>query len=53
MCQSVRTAGGGHASMGAIPPIVTRVGKEVNMLDGGHDDFEERLGVGGAPLLVE
>jgi hypothetical protein len=31
-------AGGGQASAGAIPPIVTRVGKEVITLEGG-DDF--------------
>ena len=44
-------AGGGQASAGAIPPIVTRVGKEVDALDGG-EDFEGGLGVGGEPLLV-
>jgi len=49
---SVRTAGGGQASSGAIPPIVTRVGKEVDTLDGGHDDFKGGLGVGGEPLLM-
>jgi hypothetical protein len=44
-------AGGGQASAGTIPPIVTRVGKEVDALDGG-EDFEEGLGVGGEPLLA-
>ncbi len=44
-------AGGGQASAGAIPPIVTRVGKEVDALDGGKD-LEGGLGVGGEPLLV-
>jgi hypothetical protein len=34
----VRMAGGGQASAGAIPPIMTRVGKEVVTLKGG-DDF--------------
>ncbi len=46
----MRVAGGGQASVGAIPPIVTRVGKEVDMLDG-EDDFKGGLGVGGEPLL--
>jgi hypothetical protein len=50
--QSVRMAGGGQASAGAIPPIVTRrVRKEVDALDGG-EDFEGGLGVGGEPLLA-
>ena len=44
-------AGGGQVSAGAIPPIVTRVGKEVDALDGG-EDFEGGLGVGREPLLV-
>jgi len=44
-------AGGGQASAGAIPSILTRVGKEVDALDGGKD-FERGLGVGGEPLLV-
>ncbi len=44
-------AGGGQASAGAIPPIVTRVGKEVDTLDGGKD-FDGGLGVGREPLLV-
>ena len=44
-------AGGGQAAAGAIPPIVTRVGKEVDTLDG-EDDFEGGLGVGGEPLLA-
>jgi hypothetical protein len=48
---SVRMAGGGQASAGAIPPIVKRVGKEVDALDDG-EDFEGGLGVGGEPLLV-
>ena len=43
-------AGGGQASAGAIPPIVTRVGKEVDELEG-EADFEGGLGVGGEPLL--
>ena len=34
--------------MGAILPIVTRVGKEVDTLNG-EDDFEGGLGVGGEP----
>ncbi len=34
-----------------LPPIVTRLGKEVDALDGG-EDFEGGLGVGGEPLLV-
>jgi hypothetical protein len=29
-----------------------RVGKEVNTLDGGGDDFKGGLGVGGEPLLA-
>ncbi len=37
--------------MGAIPPIVMRVGKEVDTLDGGGG-FEGGLGVGGEPLLT-
>ncbi len=44
-------AGGGKASAGAIPPIIVRVGKEVDALNGG-EDFEGGLGVGGEPLLV-
>jgi hypothetical protein len=44
-------AGGGQASAGAIPPIVTRVGKEVDTLEG-EGDFEGGLGVGGEPLLA-
>ena len=48
---SVRTAGGGQASTGAKPPIVVRVGKEVDMIDGG-DDFNGGLGVGREPLLA-
>jgi hypothetical protein len=47
----VRVAGGGQASAGAIPPIVTRVGKEVDTLEG-DDDFEGGLGLGGEPLLA-
>ncbi len=47
----MRMAGGGQASAGAIPPIVTRVGKEVNTLEG-DDNFEGRLGAGGEPLLA-
>ena len=47
----VRMAGGGQASAGAIPPIVTRVEKEVDTLDGG-DNFEGWLGVGREPLLA-
>jgi len=43
---------GGQASTGAIPPIVTRVGKEVDTFVGGRDDVEGGLGVGGEPLLV-
>ena len=43
-------AGGGQASAGAIPPIVMRVGKEVDELEG-EVDFEGGLGVGGEPLL--
>ena len=39
------------ASSGAIPPIITRVGKEVDTLGGG-DDFEGGLRVGGEPLLA-
>ena len=49
--QSVRMAGDRQASAGAIPPIKTRVGKEVDALDGG-EDFEGGLGVGGEPLLA-
>jgi hypothetical protein len=48
---SVRMAGGRQVSADAIPPIVTRVGKEVDALDGGKD-FEGGLGVGEEPLLV-
>ena len=44
-------AGGGQALADAIPPIVTRVGKKVDALDGG-EDFEGGLGVGKEPLLV-
>ncbi len=44
-------AGGGQATVGAILPIVTRVGKEVAALDGGKD-FDGGLGVGEEPLLV-
>ncbi len=44
-------AGGGQASADAIPPIVMRVGKEVDALNGG-EDFEGGLEVGGEPLLV-
>ncbi len=47
----MRIAGGGQASVGAIPPIVTRVGKEVDALEG-DDDFEGGLGLGGEPLLA-
>ena len=43
-------AGGGQASAGAIPPIVTRAGKEVDELEG-EVDFEGGLEVGGEPLL--
>jgi len=49
--QSVRMAGGGQATAGTILPIVTRVGKEVDALDGGKD-FDGGLGVGEEPLLV-
>jgi hypothetical protein len=45
-------AGGGQAAAGAILPIVTRVGKDIDTLDGGRDDFEGGLGAGGEPLLV-
>ena len=34
-----------------LPPIVTRLRKEVDALDDG-EDFEGGLGVGGEPLLV-
>jgi hypothetical protein len=44
-------AGGRQASAGAIPPIVRRVGKEVNTLKG-DDDFEGGLGAGREPLLA-
>ena len=44
-------AGGRQASASAIPPIVTKVVKEVDALDGG-EDFEGGLGVGREPLLV-
>ena len=37
--------------MGAIPLIVTRVGKEVDKLEG-EADFEGGLRVGGEPLLA-
>ena len=43
-------AGGGQASAGTIPPIVTRVGKEVGTLDG-VEDCDGGLGVDGEPLL--
>ena len=43
-------AGGGQAAAGAIPPIVMRVGKEVDELEG-EVDFEGGLGVGREPLL--
>jgi len=43
-------AGGGQAAAGAIPPIVTRVGKEVDEREG-EVDFDGGLGVGGEPLL--
>ena len=47
----MRVSGGRQASVGAIPPLVTRVGKEVDTLEG-DDDFEGGLGVGGEPLLA-
>ena len=43
-------AGGGQASAGTIPPIVTRVEKEVDALDC-VEDFDGVLGIGGEPLL--
>ena len=36
---------------GAIPPIVTRVGKEVDTLKG-DEDFKGGLGAGREPLLT-
>jgi hypothetical protein len=44
-------AGNGQASSGAIPPIMTRVGKEVVTVDNG-DDSKGGLGVGGELLLA-
>jgi hypothetical protein len=43
-------AGGRQVSAGTFPPIITRVGKEVNKLEG-EVDFEGGLGVGGELLL--
>jgi hypothetical protein len=44
-------AGGGQASAGAIPPIVTRVGKEVITLEGG-DDFITQAGEDKTAMLA-
>jgi hypothetical protein len=44
-------AGSGQVSASDNPPIVTRVEKEVDALDG-DEDFEGGLEVGGEPLLV-
>ena len=43
-------AGDGQAAAGAIPPIVMRVGKEVDEREG-EVEFDGGLGVGGEPLL--
>ncbi len=47
----MRMDGGKLPSADAIPPIVTRVGKEVYTLEGG-DDFKGGLGAGGEQLLA-
>ncbi len=47
----MRMVGGGQASVGAIPPIVTRAGKEVVMLKGG-EDFKTQAGEDKTAMLV-